>query len=171
VPSARGAPLNAVTVIVADADFVLSVTEVAVTVTVFPVGTVEGAIKIVTAPLAVDAALNDPHAEPPHVAVHFTPAFALSFATLAVILVVAFAASEVGGCAASVTATAGVIVIVAEVDFVLSVTEVAVTVTVFALGTAEGAVNTVAPPLAVWVGLNEPHVELPHVTVHFTPAF
>jgi hypothetical protein len=53
VPSANGVALAAVIVIVAEADFVLSVTEVAVTVTVFPVGTAAGAVKIVAPPLAV----------------------------------------------------------------------------------------------------------------------
>jgi hypothetical protein len=87
--------------------------------------------------------LKDPHGELPHATVQFTPAFALSFATFAVMLVVALTASDVGGCAVSVTAigcTEAVIVIVAETDLVLSVTEVAVTVTVFPLGTVVGAV-------------------------------
>jgi hypothetical protein len=159
-------------VIVADADLVVSVTEVAVTVTVFPVGTAAGATKIVAPPLAVDAGLNDPHGEPPHVTVHFTPAFALSFATFAVMLVVPLTASDVGGCAASITAIGWpVIVIVAVAVFVVSVTEVAVTVTVDPVGVVAGAVYVVAAPLAVDAGLNDPHDELPHVTVHFTPAF
>jgi hypothetical protein len=62
-----------------------------------------------------------------------TPAFLLSFATTAVMLTVAFAASEVGGCALKATVIAGadaVIVIVVEAVLVASVTEVAVMVTV-----------------------------------------
>jgi hypothetical protein len=143
VPFASGDPLSAVIVIVAVADFVLSVTDVAVTVTVFPVGTAVGATKIVAAPLAVCAGLNEPHVEPPHVTVHFTPPLALSFATFAIMLVVTLTASDVGGCAASATVigmTGAVIVIVAVADFVLSVTEVAVTVTAFPFGTVVGAV-------------------------------
>jgi hypothetical protein len=67
---------------------------------------------------------------------------ALSFATFAVMLVVADGFRLVGGVAANVTLmlAAAVIVIVAETDFVESVTEVAVTVTVAGLGTALGAV-------------------------------
>ena len=170
MPSASGG--DAI-VIVAVAVFVLSVTETAVTVTVLPVGIAEGAVKVVAAPLAVDVGLNDPHATVPQVTVHLTPAFALSFATFAVMLVVAFTASGLGGCAANVTAIgcAAVIVIVAEADFVLSVTETAVMVTVFPVGTAAGAVKAVAAPLGVDGGLNDPHGEPPHVTVQFTPAF
>jgi hypothetical protein len=50
-------------------------------------------------------------------------------------------------------------------------TEVAVMVTVFPVGTAAGAVNTVDGlfPLAV-DGLTLPHVALPQVTVQVTPA-
>jgi hypothetical protein len=57
-------------------------------------------------------------------------------------LVVAEVPSVVGGAAANATLmlAAAVIVIVAEIDFVESVTEVAVTVTVAGLGTALGAV-------------------------------
>jgi len=172
VPSASGEPLGFTTVIVADADLVVSVTEVAVTVTVFPVGTAVGAVKIVAPPLAVCAPLNEPHAELPQVTVHRTPAFAGSFATFAVMFVVALGPSDVGGCAANVTVTGWpVIVIAAEADFVLSVTEVAVIVTVFPVGVVAGAVYVVAAPLAVEVEVNVPQAALPHVTVHFTPAF
>jgi hypothetical protein len=165
---------GAVIVIVAEADFVVSVTDVAVTVTVFPVGTAAGAVKVVDAPLGVDGGVNDPHGEPPQVTVQFTPPFALSFATFAVIFVVVPPTRDIGGCADSVTeigCAGAVIVIVAVTVFVLSVTEVAVTVTVFPVGTAIGAVNTVAPPLAVCDEPNDPHVALPQVTVHLTPAF
>ncbi len=50
--------LGAEMVIVADADFVESVTEVAVTVTVAGLGTVTGAIYCVAVPLAVEAAVK-----------------------------------------------------------------------------------------------------------------
>jgi hypothetical protein len=77
--------VGGVIVIVAEADLLASVTEVAVTVTVFPLGTAAGAVYVVLAPLAVDALLNDPQAPLlPHVTLHFTPAFALSFPTFAV---------------------------------------------------------------------------------------
>jgi hypothetical protein len=85
VPSASTGPVAAAIVIVAEADLLASVTEVAVTVTVFPLGTAAGAVYVVLAPLAVDALLNDPQAPLlPHVTLHFTPAFALSFPTFAV---------------------------------------------------------------------------------------
>jgi hypothetical protein len=54
----------------------------------------------------------------------------------------------------------GVIVTVAEADLLESVTEVAVTVTLFGLGTFEGAVNVVFVPLAVVVEPNEPQLPL-----------
>jgi hypothetical protein len=77
----------------------------------------------------------------PQVTDQVTPAFAESLATVAVIGSVAFAVSEVTA-PVSVTvigATAAVIVIVADATFVVSFTEVAVTVTVFPVGTALGA--------------------------------
>jgi hypothetical protein len=57
-------------------------------------------------------------------------------------LVCAFTGSDEGGCTLSETeiAAGGVIVIVADAVFVPSVTDVAVTVTVFEAGTAAGAV-------------------------------
>ncbi len=84
-------------VIVAVADLVVSETEVATIVTVFPVGTEPGAVKVVAVPLPVAVGLNVPHDELPHVTVQFTPALLLSLLTAAVILVVALTASEVGG--------------------------------------------------------------------------
>jgi hypothetical protein len=56
--------------------------EVAVTTTEPPGGMVEGAVNCVTESLAVSARLNDPHAELPQVAVHFTPAALRSFDTV-----------------------------------------------------------------------------------------
>jgi hypothetical protein len=49
-------------VIVAETDLVVSATEVAVTVTVPPAGTAEGAVYVVEAPLPVVEVLNEPHA-------------------------------------------------------------------------------------------------------------
>ena len=66
------------------------------------------------------------------------------------------------------TIACGVIAIVAETDFVASVTEVAVTVTVVPGGTVSGAVYVVATSLPVIVGFNEPHAVPPHVTVQVT---
>ena len=70
-----------------------------------------------------------------------TPPFLLSFVTTAVRLVVVPVTSDVGAAGLIATEIAGVvIVIVADADFVVSATDVAVTVTVFPLGMAEGAV-------------------------------
>ena len=82
-------------VIVAEADFVVSVTEVAVTVTVLGVGIAVGAVYVVGAPLAVPVGLKEPHGEVPQVTVQLTPL--LSLVTTAVRLAVAPVASDVGG--------------------------------------------------------------------------
>jgi hypothetical protein len=85
-------------VMVAEADFVVSVTDVAVTVTVLGFGIVVGAVYVVAAPLAVVVGLKEPHDEPPPQAtVQVTPPFLLSLLTTAVRLVVAPTASDVGG--------------------------------------------------------------------------
>ena len=75
-----------------------------------------------------------PHAELPHVTVHFTPAFALSFVTTAVRLAVPPTITDAGGVPLKATemGDAALIVIVAEAVLVPSATEVATTVTVVA---------------------------------------
>ena len=114
-----------------------------------------------------------PHCALPQVTDQVTPAFALSFATVAVKAALVVAAREAGGLL-SVTvigALGVVIVIVAEAVLVESVTEVAVIATVAGLGAEAGAVNFVAVPLAVEAVEKLPHCELPQITVHLTPAF
>jgi hypothetical protein len=98
-------------------------------------------------PLAVVVELKLPHGavDPvePQLTVHLTPAFAASFVTFAVIDAVVDVTSETGGAGAKLTAMicwGTAIVIVCEADFVVSVTDVAVTVTVLPEGTAAGAV-------------------------------
>jgi hypothetical protein len=83
----------------ADADLLLSVTEVAVTVTVFPEGTAPGAVYVVIALLPVDVVgLTLPQADDdPQLTLQVTPAALLSLATTAVKLVVASTAREAGG--------------------------------------------------------------------------
>jgi hypothetical protein len=118
--------------------------------------------------------LNHPQAsELPQATVQLTPLFAVSFPTFAVRLAIVFTVSEEGGdTIETVMFVDGVIVIVAEADLLPSVTEVAVTITVFPLGTAAGDVYVVLAPLAVDALLNEPHAPLlAQVTVHFTPPF
>jgi hypothetical protein len=63
-----------------------------------------------------------------------------------------------------------VMVIDADADLVVSVTEVAVIVTEAGVGTALGAVYVAVPPLAVNTGLIVPHDELPQLTFQVTPA-
>ena len=84
-------------VIAAVAVLVPSVTEVAVTVTVFPLGTAAGAVYVTAVPLGVFEALKDPHAVLlPQVADHLTPALALSLATVAVRAAVPFVTRVAG---------------------------------------------------------------------------
>jgi hypothetical protein len=73
--------------------------------------------------------------------------------------------TEIGGGGA-----VDVMVMDADADLVVSVTEVAVIVTEAGVGTALGAVYVAVPPLAVNAGLIVPHDELPQLTFQVTPA-
>jgi hypothetical protein len=64
--------------------FVPSVTEDAVIVTVPPVGTVDGAVKVVGAPLAVVVVESDPQFDEPQANDQLTPALVESLLTVAV---------------------------------------------------------------------------------------
>jgi hypothetical protein len=132
-------------VIVAEADLVLSVTDVAITVTVAGVGTAPGAVKVVEEPLPVAAGLKLPHCALPQVADQFTPPFLESLLTVAARLDVLLITIEEGGCVTNDTDIGGggavdVIVIDADTDLVPSVTDVAVIVTAAGFGTALGDV-------------------------------
>ena len=86
-----------------------------------------------------------PHCTLPHVAVQLTPAFFVSLSTVAAMLDVVLITIEDGGCVTNATDIGGggavdVIVIEADTDLVVSVTEVAVIVTAAGVGTALGAV-------------------------------
>jgi len=160
-------------VIVAVADFVLSVTELAVTVTVLPVGTLLGAVYVVVAELPGEVAgLKLPQAELPQATVQVTPAALLSLLTFAVKLAEAPTARDVGGFEiATEIAADAVMVMETEADLVVSAAEVAVTVTVFPVGTAAGAANVVFELLPFeLVGLTAPHAVPPQRTVQVTPA-
>ena len=88
----------AVIVTMAAADFVESATAVAVSVTFRSVaGVFEGAVYVVEAPLAVVVGDTKPHGAVEQETVHVTPRFPLSFATLAVKLVVEPACSVAEG--------------------------------------------------------------------------
>ena len=89
--------------------------------------------------------LKLPHCELPHVTVQVTPAFLVSLLTEAARLALVLITIDDDGCVTNETEIGGggplaEIVMEAEMDFVLSVTDVAVTVTVAGVGTALGAV-------------------------------
>jgi len=95
----------------------------------------------VAVPLAVEVALKEPQGDVVQVTDQVTPPFLVSLLTTAVRLVVALMMSEVGGVGLRATEIPGaVMVMVAVADFVVSVTEVAVTVTVPEVGIGAGAV-------------------------------
>ena len=158
---------------VAEADLVLSVTEVAVTVTVLPVGIAAGAVKVVVAVLPEAlAGLKLPHEELPQVTVQFTPAALLSSLTLAVKTAEVPTTIDVGGFEiVTEIMGGGVMVTETEADFAEFAAEVAVMVTLFPVGTEDGAVYDVVELLPVELaGLTLPQDELPQVTVQVTPA-
>ncbi|HEX4643628.1 MAG TPA: hypothetical protein VH161_09170 [Candidatus Acidoferrales bacterium] len=90
--AAEGAEIA--TVAVAVTEWLL--VEVAVIVTLPPLGAVDGAVYMVAAPLAVCAGLKVPH-DPAGAQLQSTPPLALSFDTVAEIIAVALAASVAGG--------------------------------------------------------------------------
>jgi hypothetical protein len=109
-PAPQAAPLVVVIVIATLADFVVSVTEVAVIVNKGYAGTVAGAVKVTATPLAELVGDMVPHpgeqATPFCVKVHVTPApappFAPSFVTVAVSGCVAFTMTVAEGGAAEI---------------------------------------------------------------------
>ncbi|MFZ3263260.1 MAG: hypothetical protein WA172_04625 [Terriglobales bacterium] len=96
---------------VADTDLVLSVIEVAVMVTLPPVGTVGGAVYVVGVVLGVEVGLKLPQGALLQVTDQFTPAFRLSLVMVAAMPAVAPGFMEAGGVKAGVkvTMTAGVV--------------------------------------------------------------
>jgi hypothetical protein len=168
-------PLAGVTVMVALAETVGSVTEVAVTVTVPPLGTAAGAVYVVAVPLAVWVGATLPQA--PVVVqetLQVTPPFAESLPTEAVSVVVAFTATlAASGLTFTVTVgppPLGTTVMTALAEILGSVTEAAVTVTVPPVGMFNGAMYVAVAPLAVCVGETVPQAPaLAHETVQLTP--
>ena len=134
--------LLAVIVTVLDTDFVVSAVEVALMVTVFPVGTVAGAVYTVAAPLAVWTGLNEPQATLPQVTVQSAPLPAGSFEMEAVILAVLLITKLDGGAIVNDTEITSAVMVtgLAFADLVASAVEVAVMVTVLPEGTLAGAV-------------------------------
>ena len=114
-------------------------------------------------PEALDAAESVPHVAPEHPApesAQFTPLFCASFVTVAVNALLPIPACTLVGVGATVTVIAGggVTVMVAALDFVVSVTAVAVSVTVAGFGTLVGAVYVMATPEALDAADKVPHV-------------
>jgi hypothetical protein len=150
-----------VTVMVVTAVFVLSATDLAVSVTVAGLGTLDGAVYVIAAPEALAFADRVPQAAPLHptpLKVQLTPLFCVSFCKVAVMLCVCPVCTEtdVGFTAMEIVAVEdAVMVTVAAADFVPSATDVAVAVTVAGFGTVAGAVYVTATP--------EPLVELDSV--------
>ena len=127
------------TVIVAEAAASELATEVAVTVTGKSLGGGPGAVYMVAAPLAVEVGETLPQGEGEQDTVQLTPLLLESPATVAVNCVVPVPGTlaDVG---ATLTATEGTVMVVGA-DFVLSVTEVPVSVTAVLLaGSVAGAV-------------------------------
>lgn len=157
-----------VIITVAFAVFVESVADVAVIVTLPPVGTVAGAVYTVAAPLAVGVTLNEPQ-EPLGVQLHTTGNAAESFVVVAAIDAVDPVCIAPGGGVVSVIVITGpVIVTVALLVLVLSLTDAAVIVTLPPDGIAAGAVYTVVAPLAVVVALKLPQAP-EGAQLHVTP--
>ena len=104
---------------------------------------------VVAAPEAVWAGVNDPQ-EALGIQLQVTPLFAGSLETVAARFAVAFVCIEAGGAVLMATETGGaVIVTLALALFVVSLTAVAVMVTVPPAGMFAGAVYVVAAPEAV----------------------
>jgi hypothetical protein len=167
-------------VIVALADFVVSVTDVAVSVTVAGLGTLPGAVNVIGVPDALLGVDKFPHAapvQPEPVSVQVTPLFAESPVTVAVKVVAAFKATVAVVCDSVTEIPAGVVIVmVADPDFVPSLTEVAAIVTVAGFGTVAGAVYVTAVPDALVVAESEPQPfgvaqESDHVTPLFALSF
>lgn len=127
------------TVTVAEAIASGSPTEVAVTVTCRSPPGGGGALYVVGAPLAVAVGETLPHGAVAHVTLHVTPLWLASFRSVAVSPAVVLA-STLGAAGDTVIPTEGTTT-VAEADFVASVAEVPVTVTLMLLaGSVAGAV-------------------------------
>src|SRR5690348_11756641 len=128
---------------VAVAVVVVSAAALALIVTAAFVGRVAGAVKVVGAPLAVVAGLTVPHVgaqlAPFCVSVQLTPAFVGSFLTVVVNCWVALI-GMIPLTGETVCTTMAGTVTVAAADFVVSVTDVAVRVTVRSSGDSPGAV-------------------------------
>ena len=168
---------TAVTVIVADADFVPSATDVAFSATVAGAGTNAGAVYVTEVVVTFVSVPQLAPEQPVPESAHVTPLFCESFCTVAVKpavvktctdVDVGFTETEIGGGAA-------VTVMVADADFVESATEVAFSKTVAGVGTAGGAMY-VTEVVVTFVSVpqlapEQPVPESDHVTPLFCESF
>jgi hypothetical protein len=120
-------------------------------------------------PLAVCTRETVPHGACGHETIQVTPAFAPSLVTVAENCARAPTIS-VADVDERLIVTAGT-VIVATADFVGSLTEVAVRITVSAAVCEAGEVKVVAAPLGVCVGETIPQGDTEHETLQLTPSF
>ena len=161
------------TVIFADADLVVSATEVAVRVTnKLLAGAAAGAVYVVAAAFAAAAGETVPHGAEEQDTDQVTPLFGPSFVTVAVNCVLA-PACTVAVVGETVTVISGIVMGV-EADFVASATDVAVMVTERLAARPLGAVYVVGAPLGVVVGETVPQADPAHaapLTLQVTPLF
>ena len=132
-----------VTVIVAVPTVVPSAAEVAVSVTEFGLGALDGATYVTIPPDVLLKGETVPHAEPVHPVpetVQFTVVLEVLLTVAANCALVPAGTVAVPGETTTVMAGAVVNVIVAESNFVASATDVAVSVTVGEVGTVAGGV-------------------------------
>jgi hypothetical protein len=133
-------------VTVALADLVESVIEVAVMVTVPPVGIAAGAVYVICPPLAVSVAIGSPDWSEPQLAllqanVQFKPAATLSFVTVALSKAVPLVPNIATGCVAIATVIgSGAMVNTVLVEIEGLLVALAVIVTVLPTGMYWGAV-------------------------------
>jgi len=124
---------------VAAADFLASATDVAVTITVDGLGTAAGAVYVIATPLAELVADRVPQVAPEQPSLQVTPALLGSLVSVAVSCCGPFTSTR-PAVGVRLTTMSDVMVTVAAANRVLSVTEVAVMVTLAGLGQVAGAV-------------------------------
>jgi len=150
----------AVTVSPAATDFVLSATDVAVSITMAGAGTLAGAVYTTGAPEALVIGVTDPHVaplQPVPESVQFTPLFCASFVTLATKFCV-WPTCTLAVIGEIPTAIIGpvVTVIAADADLLPSARDVAVSMIGTWEGTVPGAVYVIGAPDALVVADNVP---------------
>lgn len=146
---------------------VVSVADVAVTVTPKSLVGRAGAVYVTAAPLALDIGDTPPQVVAEQDTAHVTPPLLASLPTVAAKfwVVVAVTSAAPGW---MLTVIAGTVTVAEDIASG-SPTEVAVKVTCKSLAGGGGALYVVGAPLAVLVGDTPPHGAVAHVTVQVTP--